>query len=156
MGTSHAHLLKWGKSCFLPLTYLSFGPRRVPSESIAQIQNVLKNMSLLHQTVDGNYWEKWQTFLLQAFNVESLFSVKSVCTWPFSKKHVALLTSLSWGRTSKSTPLLWLPHCGCSTRDASGHHTGPISSTLGGRLSSHSVCKFSWRWSSPWEKHFKV
>lgn len=49
------------------------------TQSIAKLQNGERNMSLQHQTAAGSDWEKWQTFLLLAFNVEPLFSVKPVC-----------------------------------------------------------------------------
>lgn len=75
---------------------LSHPPTQSPPPPPELSFEMARDMSLLHQTAAGNSWEEWQTLLLQALTwSHSILSDLSVCTWPFNRKHAALLTSLS-------------------------------------------------------------
>lgn len=104
-GITYAHLLEWSKSCPLPLTYPASAP---PEPSLWLSFKMSKetchcSMRQLLATTERSdrHFPSW----LLMWN-HSFLSNLSVCTWPFNKKYESLLTSLSWVRGDKSTPLL--------------------------------------------------
>lgn len=104
-GITYAHLLEWSKSCLLPLTYpasASPEPRLQLSFKMSKETCHCSMRQLLATTERSDrHFSSW----LLMWN-HSFLSNLSVCTWPFNKKHVSLLTCLYWVRGNKSTPLL--------------------------------------------------